>query len=409
MRREHDRRRFQPLCTYVAALMLASPACALSPDLRIKQFYPTAWTAKEGAPTGIQALAQTKDGYLWIASQAGLFRFDGARFERIDAIRGQQLPSNNLYWVWAPPSGGLWISYEFGGVSFINNGRITNYGEREGLPVATVVGFAQDKSGTVWVATTRGLRRFNGSQWVDVGAELRLPKTYTKISFDRSGTLWIGVNNSVMYLHPGQRALAATGIHLEGEISFLEGPDGTLWLVDAAKGFRALSVPTGQRNASKDWIQLGDPRSGPIDVVFIDREGMFWISTPTGIRRGRDLAGLLRHGLTDEASADVFLPIDGLTGPVATVFLEDREGNVWLGTAGGLEKVRESRLTRINHLSANGLGFALAAGEDGAMLVGEYSKNGAFKVTPDSTVEALPGPGEVNCAYRDPDGIIWLG
>jgi ligand-binding sensor domain-containing protein len=66
--------------------MLASPACALSPDLRIKQFYHTAWTAKDGAPTGIQSVAQTRDGYLWIASEAGLFRFDGVRFERIDTI-----------------------------------------------------------------------------------------------------------------------------------------------------------------------------------------------------------------------------------------------------------------------------------------------------------------------------------
>src|SRR6202022_3826623 len=92
VKRDQHRRRFQSLCTYVAALMLASPACALSPDLSIKQFYHTAWTAKEGAPTGIQSLAQKKDGYLWIASRAGLFRFEGVRFERIANIRGQPFP-----------------------------------------------------------------------------------------------------------------------------------------------------------------------------------------------------------------------------------------------------------------------------------------------------------------------------
>src|SRR5260370_9186311 len=58
-----DRRGFQSLCTYVAALMLASPACALSPDLRIKQFYHTPWTAKEGPPTDIGGLAQTSNRY----------------------------------------------------------------------------------------------------------------------------------------------------------------------------------------------------------------------------------------------------------------------------------------------------------------------------------------------------------
>jgi signal transduction histidine kinase/ligand-binding sensor domain-containing protein len=399
---------------YVAALMLASPACALSPDLRIKQFYHTAWTAKEGAPTDIEDLAQTRDGYLWMASSAGLLRFDGVRFEHIDAIRGQQLPSRSVYTVWAPPSGGLWVGYAFGGASFINNGRITNYGEREGLPVGSILSFAQDKSGTVWVATTRGLRRFDGSRWVDVSAEFRLPETYTsKLSFDRSGTLWIAVDNSIMYLRPGERVLATTGIQLDGEIKFLEGPDGTLWLIDQTKGVRAraLYVPSDPTNASKDWVRLGEPRSGLRDVKVIDREGTFWMSAPRGIRRLRDPTALLRDGLAHAASPDVFLVTDGLTGPASSGSysgLEDREGNVWIGTAGGLDRFRESRLTRVD-LAVDSDGFALAAGDGGAMLVGADSKNGAFKVTEGSTVAAVPGPRDITCAYRDPGGIVWLG
>jgi signal transduction histidine kinase len=295
-------------------------------------------------------------------------------------------------------------------VSFINDGTIKNYGEREGLPVGTVLSFAQDKSGTVWVATTRGLRRFDGSQWVDVGAELGLPKTYTStVGFDRSGTLWITVDNSVMYMQPGQRALTTTNIQLDGRTLFLEGPDGTLWLIDNTQGVRALYVPAGPANASKDWVRLGDPRSGPIDVEVIDREGMFWVSALAGIRRMKVPAGLFRHELAG-ASSDVFLITDGLTGPASKGFfsgLEDREGNVWIGTAGGLDRYRESRLTRVD-LAVDSEGFALAAGDDGAMLVGEFL-NGAIRVTAGSTVEAVPGPRDITCAYRDPDGILWFG
>jgi signal transduction histidine kinase len=407
-----EARFLRPLCICVVALLVSWRACALSPDLRITQFYHSAWSAKEGAPTGIEALAQTRDGYLWIATSAGLFRFDGVRFERIDDIYGRRLPSSNLFTLWAPPSGGLWIGYMFGGVSFISNGRITNYGEREGLPVGTVRAFAQDKSGAIWAATTRGLRRLDGSKWVDVSTALNLPAAYVHgVTVDREGTLWIDVANSIMFMQPGQRGFAAADIHTSNsEVRFVEAPDGTLWLSDETNGLRALHVPTGPTNATKDWIRLGDLRSGPSFLSFIDREGALWMSTPNGIRRLRDAAGLLRHGLADGASADVFLLTDGLTGSTSRGLpvLEDREGNVWIGTAGGLDSFRESRLTRLD-LAGNSLGFALAAGDDGAVLVGESSKNGAFKVTKGLGVESVPGPGDMRCAYRDRDGIIWLG
>jgi len=235
---------------------------------------------------------------------------------------------------------------------FIKDGRIANYGEREGLPVGSVRGFAQDKSGAVWIATTRGLRRLDGAHWVDVGAELGLPKTYVSLlSFDGSGTLWVAVDNSIMFLPSGQRTLVTTNIQLGGEIKFLEGPDGTLWLIDDEKGVRALYSPAGMTEASSRWIRPGDRRSGWMNVSFIDREGTFWMSTPTGIRRLRDRADLLRWGSADVVSADIFSPKDGLTGLASTNSLssfEDREGNVWFGTTGGLDRFRESRLTRVD-------------------------------------------------------------
>ena len=402
------------VCAGMTALLLSAPVCALPPDLKISQYYHTAWTAKEGAPTYISSLAQTRDGYLWIGSASGLVRFDGVRFERIDHIHGRPLLSNFVYSLWAPPSGGLWVGYAFGGASFINDGSLTSYGEPDGLPVGSVRNFAQDKSGTVWAATTRGLRRFDGSRWIDVSAELGLPKTYVStLQFDGSGTLWVVVNDSLMYRRPGQRALTPTDIRFSGEIDFVEGPDGILWLTDLKHGIRALYVPSDPTSVSKDWFRLADPRSGPMYLKFIDRQGAYWLSTQTGLRRLRDAASLLHQGLTDGASADGFSSTDGLTSKWASRGLEDREGNVWIGTAAGLDKFRESRLIQVDLPDAGAFamssGIALVAGDDGGIMVGLYTEHGAFKIKNGSAVEAVPGPGEITCAYRDPDGVFWFG
>jgi signal transduction histidine kinase/ligand-binding sensor domain-containing protein len=411
-----SRQRYHKLHLLLVCLVagfLASKGHASSPDLKISQLFRTAWTAEEGAPTNILSLAQTRDGYLWIGAVSGLTRFDGVRFERMDRYHGQPLLSSLVNWLWAPPSGGLWVGYTFGGASFISNGSLMNYGEPDGLPVGSVRGFAQDKSGAMWVATTRGLRRFDGSRWVDVSAELGLPKTYVStLQFDRSGTLWVVVNDSLMYRQPGQRALTTTDIRVSGEFAFVEGPDGILWLNDTEQGIRALYVPFDPTMMSKDWIRLADPRSGPTYAKFIDRQGALWFSTQTGLRRLMDPARLLHPGLAVGAPAAVVSNNDVLTLDGANWGLQDREGNVWIAGVAGLNRFRESRLIHVDFPADRAdleKGVALVAGDDGAMMLGLYTKQGAFRIKNGSSVEAVPGPGEISCAYRDPDGIFWFG
>lgn len=59
---------------------LVSPAKALDPQNSISQFTHTSWSAKDGIPGPVRAIAQSPDGYLWLEAQAGLYRFDGLRF-----------------------------------------------------------------------------------------------------------------------------------------------------------------------------------------------------------------------------------------------------------------------------------------------------------------------------------------
>src|ERR1039457_7728894 len=95
------------LVTFVLAGSCAGPGFALDPHKAIDQFVHTAWTEKDGVPTSVLALAQTTDGYLWLGTSMGLFRFDGVRFVRFEPLAGEALPSVRIETLLAARDGGL--------------------------------------------------------------------------------------------------------------------------------------------------------------------------------------------------------------------------------------------------------------------------------------------------------------
>jgi hypothetical protein len=111
--------------------------------------YHSSWRVRDGSPPQIVDIAQTNDGFLWVASQAGLYRFDGVKFEPFASTPGNSLLNDAVISLAATRDGGLWLGYEFGGASFIKSGVVTNYG-----PDATfnhnLLGLVEDLDGTVW-------------------------------------------------------------------------------------------------------------------------------------------------------------------------------------------------------------------------------------------------------------------
>src|SRR6202043_50243 len=111
--------------------------------------------------------------------------------------------------LFAPPSGGLWIGYTFGGFSFLKDGRLTNYGGKGASSTGSVWNFAQDRDGITWAAAGKDLWRFEHSSWQHVGAEWNAPlEAVGEARFDREGVLWIltGVffkAKQLFYLSPG--------------------------------------------------------------------------------------------------------------------------------------------------------------------------------------------------------------
>ena len=171
-------------------LLCCLPSHGIDRDQKLTELYHTAWTYKDGAPAEIYAMAQTSDGYLWLGTATGLFRFDGVRFEPYKPQSGKAFPQRSVASLFAEPDGGLWVGYWFGGVSFIKNGTVTNYGPQDGLPSRAVLAFARDQEGATWIAAGKdGLARLEGSRWEKVGTDWGFSGGANTVFVDHADTI----------------------------------------------------------------------------------------------------------------------------------------------------------------------------------------------------------------------------
>jgi signal transduction histidine kinase/ligand-binding sensor domain-containing protein len=337
MRTLHDLRRQKCCWLAIAALLWCGCAAALSPDLAIKELHHTAWGPSQGAPLGgAVALAQTNDGYLWMAGPGGLFRLDGIAFERIELPHDPKLSSLSLNSAFASRDGGLWVGFTFGGVAHLKEGHWQVFSLADGLPSGTPWQFAETPDGTLWVATDSDVARFDGARWKAVGSHMGLPTSSGLILFvDSQGTIWAGGGeNSLLYfLRPGEHQFrnlpVAAPTPWVGD-SMAESSTGTVWL---DVGYTI--VPVAQNPPSGKALH-----SSRGELLF-DHDGTLWYQAD-GLRRiAHPEHPTMGTALRLEDIADAYTDADGLTARTVFSMLADREGNVWAGTTHGLDRFSE--------------------------------------------------------------------
>lgn len=369
---------------------------------RLERMHHTAWTARDGLAGEPSSLAQTEDGFLWIGTSDGLYRFDGIRIEAYHPVQGA-MAARAVSTLTAAPGGGLWVGHQTGGVTFLDaSGRATTYSPSDSLPVARIRSIAVDLDGTVWVAAVGGLARLvAGSQrWQKVRQDLGYPHLSAwNVFVDSRGTLWVGAAspNAVLFLPRGATRFVDLGV-AGSALGFGELDDSTMVYAHQVETTVHVVRRRGDRvEMVQTLVDL------PSAAIAVDGDRGVWIA-------GR---GVNRLRLTASPGADAVIvgPIerltqaDGLSGGIAESLLIDREGTVWMTTREGLDRFRRRNLTwdRDSALAAGG---SLLTGTDGRVWILSFRAPTLRSGIDGLVVGGAPAP--LDNGYVDHDGAFWL-
>ena len=354
----------------------------------------TGWTLADGAPGQIGAIAQTADGYLWIASGPYLYRFDGVRFVRyaFPSDFGAGVVSSLL----GDANGQLWVGFLRGSIALIRPDGLRHFSTADGLPGGVIYGLASDSAGGIWAATGEGLARWDGSRWLP-GSTLGFTASNVHgIFVARDDTVWASADGQIFRRAPSSDRFEKISIAVGWVARFAQAPDGALWIAERDNGpVRPIVAPNGELIEAR--------RSGPVGAtgLVFDRSGALWFST-----RGNGIHRIARpHDLVAPDAAEKFTEREGLTADYATTLFEDRNGIIWSGSSAGLDRFRASPLIR-GAIPSGTYNLALAAGGDGSMWIGSANRPVMRLHERAVTMAAMPPP--VGVAHTDRDGVVWM-
>ena len=139
-------------------LLLGSPAAALDSKKPTTQYILDVWQTEQGLPQNtVQALLQSRSGYLWLGTQEGLVRFDGVRFQSFDPRTAPGMKRSSILSLYEAADGTIWAGLSGGGLLWFRDGRFELPELPRGLADASVWSILPDRDdGAGWIASGGG-------------------------------------------------------------------------------------------------------------------------------------------------------------------------------------------------------------------------------------------------------------
>ena len=331
------RRLLRYFLLFACGLGLA-PVRALDVGTPVTSYRHDVFDARSGAPRGALTMAQTANGWLWLGTPSGLYRYDGIKFEAFQPLDGERLLGQYITALGAHPNGDLWIGYLYGGMSVLHDGHLRHLPVPPGKPIGSTPKIAFDGD-DAWAATSTGLFRYRGGHWQRFGRDRGFSEDLARFVYcDHYGRIW-GVDSGGVYLFDRAADRFGRVMDVVSEAVVVASPDGRIWAADGTT-VQLLPAPSGGWRATPPAHVAGEAQQ-----TLFDRDGNYWAGNcPVGLcvlRPAHQHAGQgVFPDLTGKGAVN-----DGQLGKTTVLsVLEDRDGNIWTATRAGVERLRDTRL-----------------------------------------------------------------
>jgi len=397
----------------VSFLMLScasTPVAAQDLPLRLTQFSHTSWRSQDGYFDGMPSvIRQTNDGYLWIGTLSGLVRFDGVHFVKWKDSAAKSAAPLSVYALLAASDGSLIVGTSRALVR-IEDGKLTNVRDA----IGRVNQIFQDSRGIIWITRTRMPDKTGplcnvgegGVKCLGEADGLTCPYG-TDLKQDRRGTFWMGSYPGICSWSPqGSEAYLPEGTH-QGDTavyasSVAAPPDAPLLVgfVKAGEGLGLETLVDGRWNSFDVPGLVGSHVA--VANLMVGHGGDLWIGTVNqGIFH-------VSHGVADHYGSE-----DGLTDDQINGLYEDREGSVWVATAGGLDRFHPFVVNDISShegLVSNKI-HSVSRIADGSIVaagVGGLSMVSGGRISSITSTSGFPGRA-ATALLADEEGRLWVG
>lgn len=358
------------------------------------------WNTRDGLPHDhVRDLVRTRDGFLWIATDGGLSRFDGLTFKSYGLRDG--LGAIAVLSLLEADDGALWISTTGGGISVLRHGRIERtYTQTDGLESMTISSLAEDAEHHLWVASRAGIDRLEGHRFVPL-PNVPFPKGPLPVLYrDRTGTMWVAMG-AALWTWKDKTWTKTPPDGPQNAWAFCEDSQGRLWIVSQDQKLWCRE-PSGWKS-----YPISSSFGAAFNSISAAPDGTIWcVSYRAGVIGFRD--GMPVTPLTrGESFFDLVESVHATPN-----------GQLWLGTStNGLYALTPLRLTpatiddKDSSQSANFIGSLLETAPD-EFLIGTQGrclyrwragKTESLAEEPDFSRSLF-----INGSVKSRDNVIWL-